>query len=222
MSGADSAPGGRSLPDSIAIWILRHGETEWSASGQHTGRTDLPLTPAGEAQARALGNMLADRRPTYVLSSPRTRALDTARLAGLTVDEVTEDLAEWDYGDYEGRTTAEIREDVPDWSIWTHGAPNGETPEQVGARADRVLARALDLLSDSADSAEAGGRAGFGPIALVGHGHFSRMLGARWIGLPVDGGAHLLLGTAAPALLGAQYGEPVLDHWNTPNPAARK
>ncbi len=195
------------LPDGAELWVVRHGETEWSASGQHTGRTDLPLTAAGEEQARALGPLLEHVSPVLVLSSPRTRAVDTARLAGLRVDETTEDLAEWDYGAYEGRTTAEIRADDPGWTVWTHAIPGGETAAQVAARADRVLARAGAALSQ-------------GPVVLVGHGHFSRALGARWIGAPVSAGANLLLGTAAPSVLGAQYGVPVIVRWNLPNPAA--
>jgi broad specificity phosphatase PhoE len=195
------------LPDDVQVWLVRHGETEWSASGQHTSRTDLPLTDAGERQARAIGDLLGDVTPVLVLCSPRRRATDTAELAGLRVDETTEDLAEWDYGEYEGRTTGDIQAERPGWSLWSDGVPGGETSRQVGARADLVLARVAEALRD-------------GPVVLVGHGHLSRVLGARWIGLPVSGGAHLLLGTAAPCLLGAQYGEPVIVHWNLPNPAA--
>jgi len=197
------APG---LPDDVELWIVRHGETEWSASGQHTSVTDLRLTPDGEKQAAGLRDMLADVHPVLVLCSPRRRALDTATLAGLAVDDVTDDLAEWSYGDYEGRTTAEIREDDPDWTIWTHGAPGGETAAEIRTRADRVLGRAAERLPE-------------GPVVLVGHGHFSRALGARWIGLPVTAGANLLLNTAAPSVLGAQYGAPTLVRWNLPNPA---
>lgn len=195
------------LPDGVALWVVRHGATEWSTSGQHTGITDLPLTPAGEAQAVALRNTLSGLSPALVLCSPRQRARRTAELAGLRVDEVTDDLAEWNYGEYEGRTTAEIRRGVPGWSIWTHPVPGGETPDAVTARADRILTRAAAALPQ-------------GPVVLVGHGHFSRALGARWIGLPVSGGAHLLLGTAAPSVLSVQYGAAVLDRWNLPNPAA--
>jgi broad specificity phosphatase PhoE len=209
QAGSDEGPAfvAPDLPDSAAVWLLRHGETEWSTSGQHTGRTDIPLTEAGKEQARAMGELLGDLSPTLVLSSPRRRALDTAELAGLTVDETTEDLAEWDYGDYEGMTTAEIREADPDWTVWTGDTPGGETRAQIATRADRVLRRAAAAVSD-------------GPVVLVGHGHFSRVLAARWIGLPVAGGAHLLLGTAAPSVLGAQYGVPVIERWNLPNPAA--
>jgi broad specificity phosphatase PhoE len=212
MSMVEAGPDGPAfvapdLPDDVELWLLRHGETEWSASGQHTGLTDIPLTDAGERQATAMRELIGDLSPALVLSSPRMRALDTARLAGLRVDEVTEDLAEWNYGEYEGRTTTEIRREVPNWSIWTHGAPGGETSAQIAERADRVLTRAVSAL-----------RAG--PVVLIGHGHFSRVLGARWIGLPVGGGAHLQLGTAAPSVLGAQYSVPLIARWNLPNPAA--
>jgi probable phosphoglycerate mutase len=199
------------LPDHVQLWIVRHGETPWSASGRHTSVTDLPLTPAGERQAVAAGEFLRDRLaglvPALVLSSPRRRAVRTAELAGLRIDETTEDLAEWAYGAYEGRTSAEIRDDVPGWTIWHDGAEDGEASDAVAERADRVLARAAAAL-------------GSGPVVLVGHGHFSRVLGSRWLGLPVAFGGNLLLGTAAPSLLGAQYGVPVIHHWNLPNPAA--
>ncbi|GAB2486585.1 histidine phosphatase family protein [Jatrophihabitans fulvus] len=196
---------GVELGDDVELWLVRHGETEWSVGGEHTGTTDIPLTGNGEKQAEALRDQLAAIDPVLVLSSPRQRATETARLAGLRVDETIEDLGEWQYGEYEGRTTPEIREDVPDWTVWTHGCPGGESPAQVAARAERVLRRVAPLLAD-------------GPVVLVGHGHFSRALGARWIGLPPDGGAKLLLGTAAPSVLGAQYGTPTLKHWNLPNP----
>ncbi|HKC26695.1 MAG TPA: histidine phosphatase family protein [Jatrophihabitans sp.] len=195
------------LSDDVQVWIVRHGETEWSRTGRHTGTTDLPLTEAGKDQARALRGMLAGVSPALVLCSPLTRALETARLAGLSVDEVTPDLAEWNYGAYEGRTTAEIRRERPGWSLWTDGVPDGESPQQVAERADRVLRRVAESVRK-------------GPVVLVGHGHFSRALGARWIGLPISGGANLALGTAAPSVLGAQYGAPLIDRWNLPNPAA--
>jgi probable phosphoglycerate mutase len=197
------------LPADAALWLIRHGETEWSKSGQHTGRSDIPLTPFGEDQARALRPLLADVRPVLVLSSPRIRAQHTAELAGLSVTDIDEDLAEWDYGDYEGLTTAEIRRTDPGWTVFTHPSPGGETAEQVGQRADRVLNRARQRLAD-------------GPVVLVAHGHIGRVLGARWIGLPVSGGANLALGTAAPSLLGAEHSVPVLNHWNLPNPAVER
>ncbi|MCU1655511.1 MAG: phosphoglycerate mutase [Pseudonocardiales bacterium] len=194
------------LPEAVQLWLIRHGETTWSKSGQHTGRTDLPLTPAGEAQAVALRQALRDLRPALVLCSPRERAQATARLAGLRVDAIDEDLAEWDYGDYEGLTTHQIRERVPGWTLWTHGVPHGETAEQVTARADRVLRRAADHLAA-------------GPVVLVAHGHICRVMGARWIGLSAVDGGRLALGTAAPSLLSSQYAVPVIDRWNMPNPA---
>jgi probable phosphoglycerate mutase len=195
------------IPEGAQLWLIRHGETEWSKSGQHTGRTDLPLTQDGEAQARGLRNLLARVRPAYVISSPRRRALDTARIAGLSVDAVDDDLAEWDYGEYEGRTTAQIRESVPGWTVWTHPSPNGETIVEVSARADRALTRALERLAD-------------GPVVLISHGHISRVIGARWIGLPASHGRHLALDTAAPSLLSAERSVPVIDRWNMLNPAA--
>jgi broad specificity phosphatase PhoE len=213
MPSVEAGPGegpafvGAELPDHVALWIVRHGETEWSASGRHTSITDLPLSETGRRQAEAVRGIIGDLSPALVLSSPRQRAIETARLAGFQVDETTEDLAEWSYGAYEGKTSAQIREEVPDWTIWRDGVRDGESIDSVRARADRVLARAAQALAD-------------GPVVLVGHGHFSRVLGARWIGLPASAGGNLLLGTAAPSLLGAQYSFPVIDRWNLPNPAA--
>lgn len=189
------------------IWLVRHGETEWSAQGKHTGKTDLPLTDAGRRQADALSSFLGEISPSLVISSPRQRALDTARLAGLRVDDTDEDLAEWDYGDYEGRTSDDIRTEAPGWTVFADGAPNGESAQQVAARADRVLARAAESSAS-------------GPVVLFGHGHMSRVLGARWIGLPVRAGANLLLGTAAACILGAEHHSPVIVRWNITNPAA--
>lgn len=197
------------LPDGVELWLVRHGETEWSRSGQHTGRTDLPLTSTGEAQARRLHEQLAGIQPALVLSSPRQRALATARLAGLRVDAVDDDLAEWDYGDYEGVTTEEIRKTVPGWTIWTDGVPNGETIDQVCARADRVLHRAAERLRD-------------GPVVLVSHGHLGRMLGSRWIGLPARDGSRFGLEAASPSVLGVEHGVPIIDRWNMTEPAATK
>ena len=193
--------------DSTEIWIVRHGETEWSVSGQHTGTTDIPLTENGERQAAALRDLLAAVGPAYVLSSPMARALDTARLAGIEVDETTTELGEWDYGDYEGIASSEIHKTRPGWTVFADGCPNGESVADVQQRADRVLARIGERVAD-------------GPVMLFGHGHFSRVLGARWIGLPAGGGASLLLGTAAPSVLGAEHGRPALVRWNLPNPAA--
>jgi broad specificity phosphatase PhoE len=194
------------VPDGAQLWLVRHGQTEWSKSGQHTGRTDVQLTERGEEEARALAPALAELRPALVLSSPLQRAVRTAELAGLHVDELTQDLVEWDYGDYEGMTTADITETVPGWTVFTHPVPNGETAAHVGARADRVLTRAADALAD-------------GPVVLVAHGHMCRVLGARWIGLEVSAGKNLLLDAASPSVLSAQYGFPVIQRWNQPNPA---
>jgi probable phosphoglycerate mutase len=193
------------LPSTTAIWLVRHGETEWSRSGQHTGRTDIPLTEDGVEQARALAPAFAALHPALVLCSPRLRAAHTAELAGLRVDHVDPDLAEWDYGDYEGLTSAQIHQTNPAWTLWSDGVPNGETAAQVTARADKVLQRALRSVAD-------------GPVVLVAHGHISRVLGARWIGLPASAGGRFTLGTAARCLLGAEHAGPVIQRWNIPNP----
>ena len=190
--------------DGARLWLVRHGETEWSAAKRHTGRTDLDLTPTGRAQAAAIGRMLSEERDPYVVCSPLTRARQTAKLAELAVDRIDENLVEWDYGEYEGRTGADIRAERPDWELWTDGAPGGETPADVAARADRVLDGIRPLLPDR-------------PVVLVAHGHICRMIAARWIEMAPTGGRHLLLDTAAPSLLSAQYGVPVIDRWNLPN-----
>jgi broad specificity phosphatase PhoE len=194
------------LPADAQLWLIRHGETEWSKSGQHTGRTDIPLTEYGIEQAEALRPLLADLKPALVLCSPRQRSQRTADLAGVRVDAIDHDLAEWDYGEYEGLTSVQIRRDNPDWTIWTGDPPGGETSAQVGARANRVLARVLPALSD-------------GPVLLFGHGHINRVLGARWIGQPVSGGGSFALGTAAPCLLGVEHSRAVIVRWNVSNPA---
>jgi broad specificity phosphatase PhoE len=197
------------VDDGAALWLVRHGQTEWSRDGKHTGRTDVPLTAHGEDEARALAPLLARLNPARVLCSPRTRAIQTAELSGLRVDGIDDDLAEWDYGDYEGLTSAQIQQSVPGWTIFTHGAVGGESIDAVRQRADRVLTAAAKALPE-------------GPVVLVAHGHISRVLGARWIGLPVQGGASLLLDEAAPSVLGAQKGVPVIVHWNRPNPASEE
>jgi broad specificity phosphatase PhoE len=186
------------------VWLIRHGQTEWSANGRHTSYTDLDLTETGVEQAREAGRRLGGRKFAAVISSPRKRALRTAELAGLTVTEVTEELAEWNYGEYEGITTAEIRKTRPDWSLWTDGCPGGETPEQVGARLDRVLAHAKTLLDQ-------------GDVAFVGHGHCLRVCGARWVGLPPRDGGLLKLDTATLSTLGFEHETTqVIDTWNAP------
>ena len=189
------------------LYLLRHGETEWSRSGQHTSRTDIPLTANGERRAADAGTMLAglreDRPLALVLSSPRQRATRTAELAGLTVTEITEDVAEWDYGAYEGLSTPKIRETVPGWTVWTHESPDGETAAQVGARAARVVTRVRATLVD-------------GDVVLVGHGHFSRVLVATWLGLPPTSGVHFALDAAAISVLGDERGVPQLKRLNVP------
>ena len=185
------------------IVLIRHGQTEWSAAGRHTSFTDLDLTDVGVEQAREVGKRLGGRTFAAVLCSPRRRAQRTAELAGLTVTETTEDLAEWNYGEYEGITTAQIRETRPTWSLWTDGCPGGESPEQVGARLDRVLARARDLLAT-------------GDVALVGHGHALRVAGVRWVGLPPRDGGLLGLDTATLSVLGFEHATPVIERWNAP------
>lgn len=191
-------------PDGTLVWLVRHGETEWSTAGRHTGRTDLPLTDLGRRQAKAIGDLVGEVKDAYVLCSPLERARDTAELAGFRVDAIDADLTEWDYGDYEGLTSAQIRADRPGWELWTDGAPGGERPDDVARRADRVLDRARQLVPART-------------VVLVAHGHICRMIAARWIGMAPAGGRHLLLGTAAPSLLAAQYGVPVIDRWNLPN-----
>jgi broad specificity phosphatase PhoE len=181
--------------------LIRHGQTEWSAAGRHTSYTDLDLTAEGERQARTAGERLAGRTFVAVISSPRKRALRTAELAGLKVTETSDDLVEWNYGEYEGITSATIHESDPGWSLWTDGAPGGEMPDQVAARIDRVLAHARSL-SETGD------------VALVAHGHSLRVAGARWIGLPASGGGKLKLGTATLSVLGFEHGEPAIDSWN--------
>lgn len=181
------------------LWVVRHGATEWSTAGRHTSITDLPLLPDGEETAVALGARLAEVDFRLVLTSPRRRARHTAELAGFADAEVTDDLAEWAYGDYEGLTTAQIREAVPGWTIWTGVSPGGETGAEVAARLDRVVARAR----------EAGGR-----TLVFAHGHSLRVLAARWLGLPPEGGRLLRLDTATLSVLGFERETAVVLRWN--------
>ena len=182
------------------VVLVRHGETEWSATGRHTGRTDVPLTEEGRRQARALGACLEAWSFALVLTSPLQRASETCRLAGLGEGaEPREDLMEWDYGEYEGRTTADIRSGRPGWTLWMDGVPGGETAEQVGRRADRVIAEA---------------RAAAGDVALFAHGHILRVLAARWLDLPPDRGRSLALETATISELGYERETPVIARWN--------
>jgi broad specificity phosphatase PhoE len=188
----------------MEIVLARHGETEWSRDGRHTGRTEIPLTDNGRRQARLLGDSLTEWSFAKVLSSPLERALETCRLAGLGNSvETTDDLLEWDYGEYEGITTPQIRESRPDWYLWRDGCPGGERPGDVGARADRVLA------------AIAGGE---GDVALFAHGHVLRVIAARWIGLEAEAGALLALNTATLSVLGYERETRVLRRWNAPVP----
>ncbi len=181
------------------IWLMRHGETAWSISGQHTSRTDLELTKEGERLAGELQNRLKGKKFALVLASPMGRAIKTCRLAGLEPNEITKDLCEWNYGDYEGLTTHEIQEIDPDWTIWSGYVPNGETADQVAARADRLIERALAVDGD---------------CAFFAHGHFLRVLGARWIGLDPRAGAHLLLSTGSICVLGWERETRALQVWN--------
>ncbi|MCV2491552.1 histidine phosphatase family protein [Geodermatophilus sp. YIM 151500] len=187
------------------IVVLRHGQTEWSLSGQHTGVTDLPLLPEGEEQARALAAALAGHRFVEVRVSPRQRAVRTAELAGLRVTATDEDLVELDYGGYEGRTTAEISEELGrEWSIWRDGTVPGPTPGETlaaaGGRVDRVLDRVRERLDD-------------GDVALVAHGHVLRVLTARWLGLEPEAGRLFALPAGSFGVLGHEHGRPVLTRW---------
>ncbi len=189
-------------PAERQLWLVRHGETEWSRLGRHTGRTDIPLTDLGREQALALGRALAGHPFALVLSSPLSRASDTARLAGFgDVAQIDPDLAEWDYGDLEGRLTVDIRHDLPDWSIWAGPWPGGETADEVAGRADRVLARCLD--PDVA-----------GDVLLFSHGHLLRVLAARWLRLPPASGGLFALATATVSILGWEREQPVIETWN--------
>lgn len=183
-----------------ALWLIRHGETEWSVTKRHTGRTDIALTATGERQAVALGRHLARRAFALVLCSPLQRARETCRLAGYSdVATCTDDLLEWDYGAYEGRTTSEIRTEVPGWSIWTGGVPGGETIEQVGNRAEQVIKQALAVDGD---------------VALFAHAHILRILTACWLGLPPDAGRLFALSTASVSVLGHERETRVISVWN--------
>ena len=181
------------------LWLVRHGETEWSASGRHTSRTDLDLTEAGVEAARSVAEKLVGTSFDRVLTSPLLRARRTAALAGYGNAESLDDLREWDYGADEGLTTPQIRESRPGWTVWQDGPAGGETASEVAARADRVteLVRSVD-----------------GPVLAFSHGHFSRVLGARWLGLEVSDGAHLALSTASVSVLGWERDTPAVLHWN--------
>ena len=184
------------------VYLARHGETAWSLSGQHTGRTDLPLTERGEANARALGARLGGLSFAKVFTSPLQRAVRTCELAGFgAVAEIDPDLVEWDYGQYEGRRTAEIHAERPDWQLFRDGCPGGESPNQVGGRADRVVERLRVVKGD---------------VLVFSSGHFLRVFAARWLGLDAAGGRYLLLSTASLSALGYEHhqAEPVIRLWN--------
>ncbi len=194
---------GANLMRTLQLYLVRHGETKWSLSGQHTGSTDIPLTAHGEEQARALVPWLREIAFDVVLTSPRQRARTTCELAGSgETAEIEPDLLEWDYGDYEGRRSDEIREQRPGWTIFRDGCPNGEIPAYVSNRADRLITRLLKMQ---------------GNVALFSHGHFGAVLAARWIGLPVLEGQHLLLDPATLSILGDNPSHPdvrVISLWN--------
>jgi broad specificity phosphatase PhoE len=189
------------------VVLVRHGETLWSRSWKHTGRTDIPLTDEGRRQSARVGDSLRGRRFALVLASPLQRAAETCRLTGFgDVAVFREELMEWDYGAYEGRTTPEIRAEVPGWSLWSDGVPEGETDADVGRRVDRVIAdvRAVD-----------------GDVVLFAHGHVLRVLAARWLGLPPTEGRLFALDPATISILGYERETPVIRRWNEPPPARR-
>jgi len=187
------------------LWLLRHGATAWAREGRHTSHTDLPLLPEGEAEARALAPLLAQQPFSAVLCSPLQRARRTCELAGLaTGAQIEPDLCEWDYGAYEGITTAEIRRTVPDWTVFSHPCPGGESAQQVQQRCERVIAHALHLAGPE------------GRVALFAHGHVLRCLAGCWLGLGSGGGALLVLGTATVSVLGFERQQRALLRWNAP------
>jgi broad specificity phosphatase PhoE len=188
------------VSDRHELVLVRHGETEWSASGRHTSHTDLPLTEQGRARAAALAGELAGRRFALIMSSPLRRARETAEEAGFgDVLAVSDELHEWDYGEYEGLTTPEIRKERPDWVLWRDGCPGGESPEQVGVRADKVIASATRTAGD---------------VLLFAHGHILRVIAARWAELPVAAGARFALHAGAVSTLGYERETRVVQQWN--------
>jgi len=195
-------PRSKAYPRSMSshIWLVRHGETAWSLSGAHTGLTDIPLTPNGQLQALAIAQRLQGRSFSLVLSSPLQRARETCRLAGYSdCAEIEPDLLEWDYGAFEGLSTPEIRQSHPNWNLWNDGVPEGETVEQVGERAHRVITRCAEAHGD---------------VALFAHGHLLRILAATWLGLPPDCGRLFALSTATISLLGHERDTHVISGWN--------
>jgi broad specificity phosphatase PhoE len=189
------------------LWLIRHGETEWSASGKHTSRTDLPLTELGRERAAKLGKYLATTKFAAVLRSPMLRAKQTCEIAGFGAQAVVDDgLKEWDYGVYEGRTSKEIQAEIPGWSVWTSPILGGETVEHVGERADGVIARALAAGEASADDSA--------KVALFAHAHILRILAARWVGLEARGGSFFALETGSLSVLGWEREARVIVRWN--------
>jgi broad specificity phosphatase PhoE len=187
------------------LWLLRHGATEWALNGWHTGSTDLPLLPEGEAEARALGPVLSQQTFAAVFSSPLQRAQRTCELAGLGDQrQICDDIIEWNYGDYEGITTATIRETVPDWTVWSHGCPKGENAQQVEVRCANAISKALAV-------------PGEGDVALFAHGHILRALAGTWLGLGAAGGQLLRLGTASISILGWERETRAIQRWNAPS-----
>ncbi|MFJ8823078.1 histidine phosphatase family protein [Streptomyces sp. NPDC102467] len=197
------------------LLLVRHGETEWALTGQHTGLTDIPLTENGREEARRVAPLVGSYHVGAVFVSPLERARETAELAGLHRFTLDPDLREWDYGGYEGVTTREIQRTHPDWYLFDDGVPPGppehpgETPEQVGARADRMLSKVDAALSNNE-----------GSVVLVSHGHFLRVLTARRLGLPPSGGAHFLLATGTVSRLSTEHGRPVVSGWNLRPPSS--
>jgi probable phosphoglycerate mutase len=188
------------LASRVQVWLVRHGETDWSRQGRHTSRTDLDLTEDGRLEAGRLTDCLGDTRFDRVRTSPARRAVETARLAGFgEVAEASDDLREWEYGEYEGLTTTEIRARVPGWTIWSAGAPGGEAPEAVGQRADRIVSEALEAT---------------GPTLLVAHAHILRVVTARWLGLAPGEGRLFTLGTGTVSVLGWEREQRVIVRWN--------
>ena len=185
--------------DNRQVWLVRHGATEWSQNGRHTGRSDIPLEDLGRRQAEGLRTRLAHHHFELVLTSPLQRAQETATLAGFGEAQPDPDLMEWDYGEYDGLTSAQIRERDPAWSLWRAGAPGGEAPGEVGRRADRVVARLRQATGDS---------------LVFSHGHFLRVLAARWLGLDTSAGRYFYLGTAGVGVLGYEQDKPVVRAWN--------
>ena len=184
------------------VVIVRHGETEWSRDGRHTGRTDLPLTADGERQAEELATPLRAWQFALVLSSPLQRAIETCRLAGYGAKvQLRPELVEWDYGRYEGLTSRQIAEQNPGWSLWRDGGPDGETPAAIGRRVDRVIAEVRQVAGD---------------VLIFAHGHVLRVLTARWLEEPPSGGRHYALQTATLSVLGYEHQDPVISRWNLP------